>query len=44
MAQGKKQLNSKTKFGMWVVGSRYQFTPLVIFCKVGNTIITALGV
>lgn len=27
-----------------VVGSRYQFTPLVIFCKVGDTIITALGV
>ena len=27
-----------------VVGGRYQFTPFVIFGKVGDTIITAFGV
>lgn len=27
-----------------VVGGRYQFTPFVIFRKVGDTIITAFGV
>ena len=27
-----------------VVGGRYQFTPLVILRKVGDTIITALGI
>lgn len=44
MVQGKKQLKQQDKVRDVVVGGRYQFTPLVILRKVGDTIITALGI